>query len=303
MVRAPGRLLLIVALFTLVSDSRPKGAVTERGQVRQPRNIYELVYSFQHTFAKLLTGEELKQYHTMGPKQIRKENPALYDRISQDVKGWTDEWLESVRSSGDQITPKRLSAALGTADQVNATLRRYFDSKKWPYRPMHVEFLPPRVFLDERHRGDMTSGVFIPFYPDAFFATVDWPAPLELVLVHESLHFNATEEPFGARLAEGITEEGARHIVRKYDLVSAMALLTKDIYPQERKGVEFLLDRMKERANLEHDLALETLLEAYVTGRQDAMTKIFGAETWQRVLKLSDREEDWQTHKIEKALQ
>ena len=73
----------------LVSSSAP-AAVAEKGKVQQPRNIYELIYSFQFTFQRLLKPEEMKLYETRGPKEIQKINPELYARISADVKRWTD---------------------------------------------------------------------------------------------------------------------------------------------------------------------------------------------------------------------
>jgi hypothetical protein len=33
--------------------------VTQRGEERQPRNIYELIYAFEHTFNNVLKGDEL----------------------------------------------------------------------------------------------------------------------------------------------------------------------------------------------------------------------------------------------------
>ena len=159
--------VLAAAIFLFVA-SLLTGAVTEKGEVRQPRNIYELIYAFDHTFAKLFQADELKQIGTMTPQEIRSASPPLYDRISRNVQAWTDEWLREVRSTGDQIPEKRLGEATRMAEQVDTLLKGHFDGRKWPYRPMRVEFLPPRVFLDERHRGDLTSGMFIPFYPDAF---------------------------------------------------------------------------------------------------------------------------------------
>jgi hypothetical protein len=298
----PARSPLLAATVALFMISYVWGAVTEKGQVRQPRNIYELVYAFEHTFWNVLQADELKQYRTMTPQQIKESNPELYERISRDVKRWTDEWLLEAKSSGDQIPQGRLSGAVQIADHVDAILKSYFEAKKWPYRPMRVVFLPPRLFLDERHRGDTTSGMFIPFYPDAFFATVDWPVPLELILVHESLHFNATGMPFGGPLSEGITETAARYLVRDYELVAEGKVNRVDAYPLERKGVEFVLEEIVGRTTRSHDEALELLLEAYLTGRQDEMRTVFGSEPWERVIGLSHTRGDWQIHKIAKAL-
>ncbi|HEV8335686.1 MAG TPA: hypothetical protein VGR67_04640 [Candidatus Polarisedimenticolia bacterium] len=237
-------LLLVAGALSLsrVSSGSP---ITESGEVRQPRNIYELVYSFDHTFKKILQGDDLRLYQTRSFRQIERANPELYTRISQDVKRWTDEWIQYARSSGVPIPESRLNNAKLTAEKVDATLRSYFEEKHWSYRPMRVEFLPPRLFIDERNRQMITYGMFIPYYPDAFFATIDWPIPMELLLVHESLHFNAADS-FGHAMAEGITETAARYLVRKYDLLTSSAVGRSKAYPTERKAVEFVIERIME---------------------------------------------------------
>ena len=260
------------------------------------------MYAFGQTFSNILKREELEQYRTRSPQQIKETNPELYERISRDVTGWTEEWLQDLKTSVDPIPEKRLKAARRTAGQVDALLSDYFAAKKWPYRAMRVVFLPPRVFLDERNRQKITSGMYIPFYPDAFFASIDWPMPLEMVLVHESLHFNATEMPFGRPLAEGITETATRYLVLKYDLLTARELRREENYPLERKGIELILEEVARRTTGSRDEAIEMFLEAYITGRQDGMTKVFGVEPWERVIRLSQSAGDWQTHKIKRAL-
>ena len=169
------RTVFLAALVGIIMISTVGGAVTESGKARQPRNIYGLIYSMEVTFGSVLQADELKQYRTMSPKELRKKNPALYERISGDVKGWTDAWLRDALAHGDQISEKRLSEGEHIVKQIDPILRSYFEAKKWPYRPMKVIFLPPRLLQDERHRENITSGMFIPYYPDAFFATVDWP--------------------------------------------------------------------------------------------------------------------------------
>ena len=219
------------------------------------------------------------------------------------MKGWTDAWLRDALAHGDQISEKRLSEGEHIVKQIDPILRSYFEAKKWPYRPMKVIFLPPRLLQDERHRENITSGMFIPYYPDAFFATVDWPIPLELTLVYESFHFNASGSPFGGSLSAGVTMSAAQYLVRKYDLLSAGKVNQVDAFPMERKGVEVLLDEMVKRTGRTHDEALEMLLEAYLTGKQDEIRKVFGSESWDRVLKLSYSKKGWQKHRIAKALE
>ena len=295
---------LAVACVTIgLSASSQAEPATPTGEVRQPRNIYELVYGVEHTFVNVLSREEWKEFTAKTPEEIRESNPRLYDRISRDVKGWTDEWIHHVRTSLVPIPEKRLLAARAKAERVDAVLKSHFAVKGLPYKPLKVVFLPPQVFLDERHRENLTSGMFIPFYPDAFFTSVDWPVPMELVLVHESLHFNKTGTPYGRPLLEGITETASCYLSLKYELLTARAINRAQSYPQERKGVDLILSEIIKRASVSRDDAIDLFLEAYLTGRQDEMIKIFGAEPWSRVLSLSGSDEDWQTHKIAKALE
>jgi len=297
------RFLIGIGVPVLLVSSSVPAAVTEKGKVQQPRNIYELNYSFQFTFQRLLKPEEMKLYETRGPKEIQRINPELYARISADVKRWTDEWIQYTRTTRDPIPEKRLSDGQQLAVKIEEMLARYFQELGWPYRPMQVVFIRPRDFIDEHNRDKTTGGMFIPFYPDAFFATIDWPIPLELVLVHESLHFNAAEGPFGSSLIEGTTDTSARYLARKFELMSPSDLWRAESYPLERKGVETILEKMMERTGRSREQALEVLLETYLTGRQEAMTKIFGERAWNRVLRLSSAQRGaWQTGKIEKAL-
>lgn len=290
----------VIATLSVVSTC--DGAVTEKGVVRQPRNIYELVYAFEHTFPKLLTPEELALYKKESPEAIRESHPDLYARISQDVVAWTDEWIAEMRKTEVPIAPKKLDEGSRIAAEVDGVLRDYFAARGWIYKPMRVVFLPPHLFLDERHRGDVTSGMFIPFYPGAFFATIDWPAPIELVLVHESLHFNATREAYGRPLLEGLTEAGAENIVLRKGLLTPGKVNRAGVYAQERKGVEFVVQEIMKRTNRSHEESLELLLESYLTGQQDKPVEVFGKDTWDKVVGLSMNDGDWQTHRLAEAL-
>jgi len=292
---------LALVLWPVLSNPVP-GAVTTTGEVRQPRNIYELVYAFNHTFRAILNDEEMQLVSTRSPEEIRELNPELYQRISQNVTGWTDEWLQSVKPAIETIPDKRLDSARLVGDQVDALLRAHFEWRKWPYRRMRVVFLPPRLFLDERKRENLTSGMFIPFYPEVFFASIDWPVPIETILVHESLHFNKTGRRYGRPLSEGITEVGTRYLLLKYGLLTAPAINRVPAYESERKGVDLVLDEIMKRTGGSREDATDLFLEAYLTGHQDVMNKLLGNETWESVLRLSQSERDWQTHKIKKAL-
>jgi hypothetical protein len=278
-------------------------AVTTTGEVRQPRNIYELMYGVQHTLETLLTGEELKLFSTLSPEKIKEVRPDLYDRVSQDVKRWTDEWLNHVQSAEEPITSKKLKEAQELASRIDGVLRTHFAEHHWPYRTLKVTFLAPKLFLDERERGKVTGGMYVPFYPGTFFATVDWTMPIESVLVHEAIHYNKTGLPYGSSLTEAITETATRDLVVKYGLQTTAEIQRVPAYLQERKGVEYLLDEMTKRASLTRQTALEIFLEAYLTGSQEKMIAIFGENAWNRVLALGGSDQTWQTHRIAKALE
>ncbi len=55
-----------------------------------------------------------------------------------------------------------------------------------------------------------------------------------------------------------------------------------------------------EKTGRSRDEAVDLILEAYLTGSQDEMTKIFGEQPWTKVLDLSFG--GWQASKIEKVL-
>lgn len=291
---------LIAASSCPVAPCQP---VSATGETRQPRNIYELIYSVDHTFSNILTVEELLLYRSGNPEEIRRNDPELYNRISQDVQRWTDEWIQHVRENLVPIPEKKLARALSDAEVVDSVLRSHFETRGWPYKTLRAVFLPPQVFLDEYRRGSLTSGMFIRFYPDAFFASVDWPVPMRIVLVHESLHFNKLGTPYGRPLTEGITESATRQLVLDYELLSKRHVRKSKAYPVERRRVDFIIDEMMKRAELDERECLELLLEAYVTGNQDKMNAVFGAEAWARVVNLSHTSDNWSTRQIRASLE
>jgi len=121
--------------------------------------------------------------------------------------------------------------------------------------------------------------------------------------MHESLHFNSTGPAYGRPLSEGITEIGARYLVLKYELLTPYAVRQEEAtYPLERKGVELILEEIMKKKSIGRDEAVELLLGAYLTGNQDGMNQVVGAETWKEVVGLSHKGGGWQTHRIKEAL-
>src|SRR5712692_8848775 len=110
-------LLAVASAIVCLSSSVHAGRTPETGEDRQPRNIYELGRSFDHTFQRILTLNELEQYRNRSPEQIKEEDPELYARISQDVKAWTILWIHHVRTALVPIPEKRMEAAHRTAER------------------------------------------------------------------------------------------------------------------------------------------------------------------------------------------
>ena len=286
----------------LIASALPQSAAAMPGV--QPRTIRELADSIDHTLEGLLTGEERRMYSTMSPEQIHSVRPDLDRRIQLDVRRWTDDWLAFVRESVPPIPDPELRRAQELAHRIDGLLRGHFAERRWPYRTMQIVFLPAQVFMDERGRGRrvLTGGMFMRFYPDVFFATIDWPSPLPIVLVHESLHFNKRGTPWGVTLSEAITETATRDLVVRLGLQTEAELRRHPAYTQERKGVDYVLDEMARRSGASRPEALERFLGAYLSGNQEPMAAIFGADAWSRVLALGTSKQTWQSHHIARTL-
>jgi hypothetical protein len=86
-------------------------------------------------------------------------------------------------------------------------------------------------------------------------------------------------------------------------LDTPLAVKKLQAYLAEQKGVDLILDEIMKRTAMSRDDAIDLFLGTYLTGRQDDMIKIFGAEPWARVVELSGSSQDWQTQRILKALE
>lgn len=299
---AGGRRRLAAAL--LIVSCLPLPPITTAG-VRQPRSIRELADSIDHTLKGLLTGEEQQMFSTMSPEEIKSVRPKLYARIRRDVWGWTEEWLAFVRENFPPIPDADLRKGEELAHRIDGLLRAHFAARKWRYRTLRVVYLPAQVFVDRRGRRlrtTLTGGMFMRFYPDRFFANLDGSTPLAIVLVHESLHFNKRGTPWGVALSEAITETATRDLVVRLGLQTEADMRRNQAYTQERKGVDYLLEEMVRRSVANRPKAVELLLEAYLSGNQEPMEAIFGAEAWKRVVALGESKQTWQTHRIARAL-
>ena len=272
--------------------------------VPQPRSIRELADSIDHTLKGLLTGEEQQMFSTMSPEQLKTVRPQLYARIRRDVWGWTQEWLAFVGENVPPIPDAELRKGQDLAQRVDGLLRAHFAARRWRYRTLRVVYLPAQVFVDTRGRGraTLTGGMFMRFYPENFFANLEGPSPLAIVLVHESLHFNKRGTPWGVALSEAITETATRDLVVQLGLQTEADMRRNQAYTEERKGMDYLLEEMVRRSIPSRSVAVELLLAAYLSGNQETMEAIFGADAWNRVVALGESKQTWQTHRIARAL-
>jgi hypothetical protein len=268
-----------------------------------PETIHDLVRSFMLLFEQMLTPEEMAIVGTLGPEDIKDSHPVLYQKIRQNVKHWTDRWVLKVARELDKVPTKRLESGMQSLERVDRVLRPYFEANNWPYHKLQVVFLPRRILFDPA-TAQTTPGVFIPFYPEVFFATIDPNTPTEWVLLHESIHYNKTGQRLSRLLTEGITETLTRELGERHGLMTAKALRKHEVYLKERKLVGVILDAIMERTGRNRVAALNMLATAYLTGNQGEMQAIFGVEPWERVLKLTWSEDVKKTIRgVKEALQ
>lgn len=251
-----------------------------------PETIHDLIRAFDLLFEDMLTPEERQLTASLSPEEIERRHPVVYQKIRQNVKHWTDRWVLKVSDKLDKVPTKRLESGMQALERVDRVLRPYFEVNDWPYHKLQVVFLPQRILFDAE-TGQTTSGLFIPFYPEVFFATIDPNTPTEWVLLHESIHYNKTGRRLSRQLTEGITETLTRELGERHDLVTPKALRKHRVYPKERKLVGVILDAIMERTNCDRVEALNMLAAAYLTGNQAEMHAIFGVEPWEHVLGLS----------------
>jgi len=295
--------------LVLIGVASAAAAATATQDAR-PKTLPDLVAAFDHTFRQILTSEEYVTYQTTPAEEIAETSPELYQKVSQNIHRWSDDWIKSVTPQLATVPDRRLVEAEAATKRIESILARYFEARGWPYRPMRVVYLPQRLFhVPSRIARDPLSpfgfmdikGMFIPFYPEVFFTTVQPSTPLGLVIVHESLHFNSRDRRFGHRLSEGITDVGARHIASEHGEVDERELRAFESYPTERDLVETILRGIVERTGRSREDAVDALLGTYITGSHVTMHEIFGAEAWQRIVELSRNHETW--HQFERGVQ
>ena len=276
--------------------------MTTSGKVRHARNLGELVASYEFTFNGILSEEELANLTFLDPDRVRSTDPELYEKVSQNIRRWTEDWIAYATTKLETVPPERLASAQRKVERVDGLMKAHFGERGWPYRPLRAVFLPQRLLFDERSRYWKTLGAYMPFYPDVFFSTVDPSQPLELILVHENLHYNATNNgAYGSAWVEGLTDTAARRIVAKYGLLGAAELRSKQTYVQERGLIDVLCRRVSEVAGTTEERALELLLAAYLTNDDGPLVAAFGERAWGELVELS-RTPKWRKSDILEVL-
>ena len=290
-------LLLVLATLGTVAFAGPPPT-----QDAQAKTLPELVAAIDHTFQQTLTPEDYKLFRTKRPDEIAEASPDLYENIRQNVKRWTDDWIKTVPAQFDSLPEERLAEAPAAAARVDALLRRHFETRGWPYRSMRVVFLPQRRFhVPSRIARDPTSdfgyddikGMFIPFYPDVFFTTVQPSNPTSQVLVHGSLYLNRKDTRLGWRLRRGITGAAARSIARENGFFMPRGLHEYEDRIKERDLAERIQRGIVDRTARSPADARDVLLGCYITGDHAGLREIFGAEAWDRFVDLSRHYKNW----------
>jgi len=254
---------------------------------RQPETIWDLIHAFDVSFSHLLTAEELEMKKGKRPEEILDADPELYEKIRLNVKRWTDDWVREAVKRHKKISREKMDYALQSIVEIDAVLEPYFEARHWPYRTINAVFLPQALFVDPRARGSITLGLFLPFYPDVFFATVNPTVPTHMVLIHETIHFNQHGVWLGHPLNEGIADSIARKLAEENRMVTAGQLKRWAAYETERRVVDYLIDRIVERTDHDRDAALDILVGTSVTGDQSKVIEVLGAEAWEQVLLIS----------------
>jgi outer membrane biosynthesis protein TonB len=253
------------------------------GKLR-PATLTDLVVAMADANRQSLTQEEREILAGRSPEEVRDVYPELYEKIRARVKKWTDDWTRAALSKRNEMSPEDLDDAELAVAEVDAVLSPYFEQRGWPYRTISVVFLPQRLLASG---NVMRLGMFIPFYPDAFFATFDLSLPTRLVLMHETLHFNEHGPYKGHLLTEGIGEEFARRLAAKHGLLTNKQLERWSTYEIERGVVRDIAERIMERSSLSEEAALDLLVEWLVTGDASRVERALGEDSWKRVVQAS----------------
>ncbi len=293
--------LLIVFILLLPNIAQAYGE-----EPKQPSTIYRLKHSIDLSFSKFLTEQEYFIYRSIPSEAVRKNDEELYRKISENTRRWIEQWMEFAAEELDKVPEKRLAEARAKAGRVNTALGEYFQARGWSYIPMKVVYIPQKLFHNEASIYVTTRGMYFTYYPSAFFVSLSPASAMEVVILHETLHFNRIRKVYGRPLDEGITEEATRYLILKLGLGSRKMLSKEEAYSTERERVGVIIKELVKRTGMERGEAIELLLACLITGNQEPIEAILGEKPWVEVIQLSWTEggsnDRWFNHDIRKIL-
>lgn len=278
-----GRVLVGLVLLLAAGSGGAAGEV----EPWMPETLPGFVRALELGIAQNLTRGERDILSGGAHEELRETHPELHNKISRAFVRWTDEWVRRATRELDSVPEQKILRAEQAADDVDGRLRAYFEARGWSYRALEVVFLPQRLMAAPGLPSISARGMYLRYYPDVFFATLDAPALMRHTLIHESFHFNKTGPGLGRTLAEGIAEAAATQLALEWGMVRKRALREANQYPNELGIVEYIIGRMKERTGMAREHALETLLHAHLTGDSTEMESVFGAAAWSEVVRAS----------------
>jgi hypothetical protein len=252
-----------------------------------PETLPGFLQVMELAIARSLTPHERAALSRGTNEELRVSHPELHEKISRSFSHWTAEWLRNTEPELERVPQQRIRRAREAAAEVDGRLRSYFRERGWSYRPLRVVFLPRRLMEEPGAPSLTTQGLFLPYYPEVCFATLDPEATLHHTLIHESLHFNKTGPGLGPTLAEGIVESAAARLALAWGLVTQGALHEANSYAKERGTVEYIVERMTEQSGMPAGEALDLLLHTYLTGDSTGMERLLGAAAWSEVVAAS----------------
>jgi len=278
-----GRALAGLVLFGVIGSGITAGEV----EPWMPETLPGFLRALELGIAQDLTPRERDTLASRTHEELRETHPELHDKISRGFVRWTDAWVQRAARELETVPEPRIRRAEQAAAEVDHRVRSYFEARGWAYRPMRVVFLPRRLMTEPGLPSIQARGIYLRYYPEVFFTTLE-PDPLTRhTLIHEILHLNESGPDMGRALTEGIAEAAAAHLALEWGMVSRRALREANAYPRELELVAYLLDRMTERTGMPRAAALEILLHTYLTGDSTEVTAILGDSVWSEIVKVS----------------
>ena len=281
-----GRAGSVLAAFALAVAI---GSIGVAGEVEpwMPETLPGFVRAVELGIAHSLTPRERAAFTGRTSEELRETDPELHDKIRRSFVTWTDRWVRRATRGLERVPEQRMQRAKQATADVDGHLRAYFAARGWDYRPLQVIFLPQHLMEEPDLLSVRARGMYVLYYPDVIFASLDAKATMRHTLIHESLHLNKTGPGLGRTLTEGIAEVAATQLALEWGMVRRRALREANSYPKELQAVNYVIDRMTERTEMGRERAVEILLHTYLTGDSTEVEAIFGTAAWSEVVHAS----------------